>query len=130
MLWACLTHGVDNGDPYKDVSAIRGLEGFNQQAPCDKNWQRCWANGVCFPLVSKNFDGGIERSRFWGVFRLGVVSPHLPGEIFRAISVIFSQCESIFRSFSVNFSRFFPRFLSVLVNFSQFQSALVDFSQF
>ena len=56
---------------------------------------------------------------------LGVVLPHLPGEIFRAT---FSHFQSIlvsvpliFRQF-VNFSRFFPHFQSTLVNFSRFES--------
>ena len=57
---------------------------------------------------------------------LGVVSPHLPGEIFRAIlvnfSLVFSQLESILVVF-------FPRLHSILVNFIQLQSALINFSQ-
>ena len=51
---------------------------------------------------------------------LGVVSPHLPGEIFRAI---FSH----FQSLLVNFSRLFPRSQSFLVNFNRFS---LVFSQF
>ena len=35
-----------------------------------------------------------------------------------------------FQSVLANFSRFFPRFQSTLVDFSQFQSVLVNFSQF
>ena len=63
-------------------------------------------------------------------FFLGVVSPHLPGEIFRANLVNFSRFFPRLQSFLVNFSRFFPRLHSVLVNLSQFQSVLINFSQF
>ena len=56
---------------------------------------------------------------FFRPLLLGVVSPHLLGEIFPR-----------FQSVLVNFSLFFPRFQSGLVNFSQFQSVFVNFSQF
>ena len=52
--------------------------------------------------------------------RLGVVSPHLPGEIFPSFSVGFSRFFPRFQSVLVNFSRLFPRFQSILVSFSQF----------
>ena len=47
---------------------------------------------------------------------LGVVSPHLPGEILRVVLVDFSR-----------FSRVFPRFQSILVNFSRFSLVLNQF---
>ena len=56
------------------------------------------------------------------LFSLGVVSPHLPGEILRAVLVKFGQ---FFPSFSVSFSQF----KSFSLIFSQFQSVLVNFCQ-
>ena len=44
---------------------------------------------------------------------LGVVSPHLPGEILRAVFVNFSRSFPRFHSALVNFNRFFPQFQSV-----------------
>ena len=64
---------------------------------------------------------------------LGVISPQLPGEIFRATLVIlvnFSRFLPRLQSILVNFNGCFPRSQSVWVNFSQFQSVLVNFSQF
>ena len=60
---------------------------------------------------------------------MGVVLPHLPGEMLRAVLVSFSQCFPRFQSALVNFSRFFPLSRSILVNFSELQSVLVNFSQ-
>ena len=57
-----------------------------------------------------------------GFSEVGVVSPHLLGEIFRTILVNFSRFFPRPQSVLVNFSRFFPRLHSDLVSFSHLQS--------
>ena len=61
------------------------------------------------------------------ILLLGVVSPHLAGEIFRAILVVFCRFFPRSQSALVNFSRFFSRFP---VSYSQFESASVSLSRF
>ena len=83
-------------------------------------------SAITCDVFARHFSVAPQHSQSWKSPTLGVVFPHLPGEIFRAIQSILVKCSRFFLVLLEDLVNFHQ----ISLNFSQLQSISVNFSQF